>query len=114
MEWESLLQLAGIPFKPSGVESHNAINVGERYHSYLRKLYNKIEATNRCMVPDNILSIAVRAMNDTAGTDRLGPTLLIFGVFPRISIIPSELPGQVARLQAMRQARKELSTMVAK
>ena len=114
LEWKSLLQLAGIIFKPSGVESHNAINVGERYHSYLRRLYNKIENANPGMTPDLILSMAVSAMNDTAGTNGLVPTLLVFGVLPRIPIIPAKLPGQVARLNAMRQARKELSSMVAK
>ena len=47
MEWKSLLQLTGIKFKPSGVEHHNAINIEERYHSFLRKIFHKIESSHR-------------------------------------------------------------------
>lgn len=113
-EWKSLLQLAGISFKPSGVESHNAINVGERYHSFLRKIYHKIESSHPSYPPQHILSLAVRAMNDTAGSNGLVPTMLVFGVLPRIPIIPIKLPDQVNRLKLMRDARKEMSQLIAK
>lgn len=111
-EWKSLCQLAGIEFKPSGVESHNAINVGERYHAYLRRIFNKIENSHKEMPPQQILSTAVRAMNDTAGPNGLVPTLLVFGILPRIQIVPSKLPDQIQRLHAMKQARNEMAKVI--
>ncbi len=38
-EWSSLLRSAGIERIDSGVQSHNALNVDERYHEYLRQIY---------------------------------------------------------------------------
>ena len=34
-KWKSLLAAAGIQMEESGVESHRALRVGERYHSFL-------------------------------------------------------------------------------
>ena len=113
-EWKSLLQLAGIKFKPSGVEHHNAINVGERYHSFLRKIFHKIESSHPSYSASHVLSIAVRVMNDTAGPNGLVPTLLVFGILPRIPLIPTQLPSQVARFKVMKEARTEMMRIVAK
>ncbi len=35
-EWSSLLRSAGMERIDSGVQSRNALNVGERYHEYFR------------------------------------------------------------------------------
>lgn len=40
-EWESYLISAGINKIPTGVESHNALGAGERYHKYLRKIVKR-------------------------------------------------------------------------
>ena len=37
--WEGLCHLAAINLTLSGVEEHNALGEGERYHSYLRQTY---------------------------------------------------------------------------
>ena len=53
-------------------------------------------------------------MNDTAGPNGLVPTLLVFGVLPRVPIIPSKLPDQLDRLKLMRSAKKEMAQVIAK
>ena len=40
--WRTLLPMAGIEHKSSGVQSHNALGVGERCHSFLRQNYRKV------------------------------------------------------------------------
>lgn len=112
--WATLLLMAGIKHKLSGVQSHNAIGVGERYHSFLRKIYTKVRRSHPKALPAQSLALAVKAMNDTAGSHGLVPTLLVFGVVPRIPIVPTELPDQVARMKAMHAARKEMATITAK
>jgi hypothetical protein len=36
-------------------------------------------------VSDNQVQMAVKAVNDTAGSDGIVPTLLVFGTYPRMS-----------------------------
>lgn len=108
------MHLAGITFKPSGVESHNAINVGERYHSFLRRIFNKIASLHYYLPPSHLLALYIRAMNDTSGRNGLVPPLLVFGVLLRIPILPPKLPDQVNRLQVMMNARKEMNAIVVK
>lgn len=113
-EWKNLLQTAGIQFKLSGVESHNAINSGERYHSYLRSIFERVRNEHNELDNDDILSIAVKACNDTAGPNGLVPTLLVFGVMPRFPLNPIDLPDQVERMRAMESARMEMAQVISK
>lgn len=108
-EWKNLLQAAGIKENSSGVESHNALGVGERYHAYLRRVYNKVRAENPTLTTNNALQLAVKATNDTAGPSGLVPTLLVFGVLPRLPLLPKDLPDNLERLKAMHGARKEMA-----
>ena len=62
----------------------------------------------------NALMLAIKAMNDSAGPQGLVPTLSIFGVMPRIPVVPSELPEQISRMPAMHSARKEMAAVIAK
>ena len=111
--FRNLCQLAGISLKISGVESHNSIGVGERYHSFLRRIYQKVIREHPNINNDAALEIAVRVLNDTAGPNGLVPTLLVFGVMPRMPIRPMELPSQLERMTAIHAARKELSQSIA-
>ena len=112
--WRSVTKLAGIVLKLSGVESHNAINVGETYHEFLRRIFNKAIADNHQLSHEDLLVLSTKALNDTAGPNGLVPTLLVFGVLPRIPFAPAELPTQVQRMKAMVAARSEMSTLVAR
>lgn len=55
--WKSLLLKAGIRQDESGVESHNALGVGERYHSFLRQIYRKVRAEHPTVAQDYALSL---------------------------------------------------------
>lgn len=107
-EFVSLCQHSGIRLKPSGVESHNALGSGERYHSFLRQLYNRIHDSFPTMDHHHKLQTAVKAANDTAGPNGLVPTLLVFGVLPRLPISVKELPDQRSRFAAQAVAKDEM------
>ena len=100
---------SGVKLRLSGVESHNSLGVGERYHHYLRRIFTKVQDEHPRLSPGDVLTLATRAMNDTAGPKGRVPTLLVFGVMPRIPIQSDNLPGQIERMQAMQSARRELS-----
>ena len=111
--WKNFFNMAGMKLELSGVESHNALGVGERYHSFLRQIYRKVRAQHPEIPTEYALSLAVKAMNDSAGPKGLVPTLLVFGVMPRIPIVPMALPVQVQRMKAMLKARDEMTTIIA-
>lgn len=91
------------------MESHNSLGVGEIYHSYLRRVYNKVRSENPTISEPHALQFAVKATNDTAGPSGLVPTLLVFGTLPRIPIAPKELPGNIDMVKSLHDARKEMS-----
>ena len=55
----------------SGVESHNALGVCERYHEYLRQVYRRVLAEHRNLDPEYVLPLKISAMNATAGKNGL-------------------------------------------
>ena len=52
--------------------------------------------------------MAVKAINDLAGPDRIIPTLLVFGVYPRITEMDTLLLSVTKRAEAIRAATKEV------
>ena len=112
--WDSLLRDAGIEKDESGIESHNAIGSGERYHAFLRKIYKKVRAELINVSKDYALSLAVKAMNETAGPNGLSPILLVFGVHPRMPLPTTDLPEQRERMKALKLARSEMVKAIAR
>lgn len=112
--WKALVETAGSTLVLSGIESHNALGAGERYHSFLRLVYRKVRLAHPGLSPELSLSMATAAMNQTAGPRGLIPTLLVFGVIPRMPVAPLPLPAQRDRIQAMVTARKEMAMLVAR
>ena len=54
------------------------------------------------------MQIAVKAINDSAGPDGIIPTLLVFGVYPRITEIDAPLLSVTKRAEVIRAATKEV------
>jgi hypothetical protein len=54
------------------------------------------------------LQIAIKAINDLAGPDRIVPTLLVFRVYLQITKIDTLLPSVTKRAEAIRAATKEV------
>lgn len=113
-EFASLLMSAGINRKDAGVESHNSLGETERYHAFLRSVYDRARYEHPDMAPAMLLKLVVKACNDTAGPSGLAPTVLVFGVIPRLPIHPEDLPSQRARMAALHKARQRMSEITAK
>lgn len=99
-ESKSLRRSAGLTTQQSVVESHNYWGSGERYHAYLRNVYTKVGDDFRQFTKNDVLILVVKAFNDTAGPSGLVPTLLIFGVCPRLHVHPNDLPEKRDLLRA--------------
>lgn len=112
-EWRQLSADAGVEIEFSGVESHNALGVGERYHAPLRRIFRKIREDTPSVDPDIALKLATKAMNDSLGPEGLVPSLLAFGALPRFPPAPTSLPNHVDRMEAMNIARLEMANITA-
>lgn len=113
VKWTRLCDKVGVTVQESGIEHHNALGSGERYHDPLRRIFIKIRHESPSVKPKLDLRIALKAMNDTMGPEGLVPTLLVFGCLPKLPTINTNLPGQRERMRALQQARKEMATITA-
>lgn len=109
--WHEFSEDAGIKLIMSGVEQHNALGAGERYHAPLRIVYNKIRDQFKDADADFLLSCAVYALNNTMGPDGLVPITLAFGIEPNTD------PGKIKatnreRSKTQEEARKEMMRIV--
>ena len=113
-EWEERCNKANIELDNTGTESHSSLGQGETYHSMLRRVYNKVHLTHPELPKELRLSMAVKAINDTAGPNGLIPSLLLFGAMPKMPHVPHENPEVNARFKAMKTARGEYEKIISK
>jgi hypothetical protein len=108
-EFVANARIMAIEIEEVPVEAHNSIGKVERYHGPLKRAFKVIFANfGNAITPDNVLQMAVKAMNDTAGPDGLVSILLVFGTYPRLlpSLPPS--PSLTVRANAVRKAIIEM------
>jgi hypothetical protein len=96
--WIDILQIAP-------VEAHHLIGMVERNHAVLRKVYENLKLDMPALDRDSLLSMSIRAVNDSTGPDGLIPTARVFGILPRLGI-PGEkpTPTMAERVKAIPEA----------
>lgn len=72
---------SGVDVAKSGIESHNAVSIGESYHHPLRNTFRKLR--NVCIAVSEavLLSMAVKALNNIKGSEGFVPSALVFGEY---------------------------------
>ena len=112
-EWAYNCESSEIKLHHTGTESHNSLGIGEKYHSNLRTIYQKVCCDHRNIPEDVALAKSVQAMNETVGPLGLVPSLLVFGVLPKLlSVSLREFPNQRDRLRAAATARTEYERII--
>ena len=105
----------GISMKATPTESHNSLSIFERYHPLIRRVYRKVRMEYPAVDCHLVLTIAVHAVNTTAGPDGITPSLLLFGTSPKLPIATLSLlkPNQRDRFRAIESAKKEMLSITA-
>jgi hypothetical protein len=80
-KFKEYINTIGIRTKAMPVKAHNSVGIVEQYHSLLQQIYQIIRVKLPRVDKDVILQIAFKALNNTAGPDRLVPTLLVFKAY---------------------------------
>lgn len=84
LELKNLQQYSGIKEHPSGVEIYNALVVGERYYSFLWRVYHICFDGKPNISPHYSLKFYGKSTNESAVPSGLVSTLFVFGILPRI------------------------------
>ncbi|EED18931.1 hypothetical protein TSTA_126390 [Talaromyces stipitatus ATCC 10500] len=114
-EFKMEARMMGITCHQVLVEAHSSIGKVERYHAPLCRAFNIISTELGTSVDkDVVLQMAVKAINDTMGPDRIVPTMLVFGAYPRMMLDSPPSALTIRRAQATRKAMAELRKAVAK
>jgi len=71
-----------IKVKEVPIKAYNSIKKVERYHAPLCHVYKIISLELEDASEELTLQIAVKAINNSTGPDRLVPTLLVFSAYP--------------------------------
>ncbi len=102
----------GLVSKETPTQSHNSLGLCERYHSIIRRVYNKVKEDLLSLDKETSLFLAVHEVNNITGPDGLMPLILVYGAVPRTPLTNSTSlpPRQRARLERMRTARQEMET----
>lgn len=108
-----MTSLHGIDVQLSGVEGHDAIGVGERYHQPLRQVFHKVLKDHPSIDSEIGLRLAVKALNDTAGPEGVVPSLLVFGSLLSFPALNMDVHVQKERMAALQTARQEMASIVA-
>ncbi|PVH81303.1 hypothetical protein DL98DRAFT_416855, partial [Cadophora sp. DSE1049] len=99
----------GTATKTVPVEAHNSIGLVERYHGPLRRIYQIILSEIPGINRDLALQMAFKALNDSAGTDGLIPTLLVFGAYPRMAFTDAPAATVTQSTEALKKAMIEIN-----
>lgn len=115
-EFQKLASGYNIACEEVPIEAHDRVGKIERAYRELRRAYIifkeffKAQGLSR----DDLLKMSVKACNDSAGPDGLIPTLLVFGVYPRVSWDDNPVPIAQERIDTIRKAMEELRIQRAK
>ena len=112
-EWKQNCANANIRLRHTGTESHNSLASGEMYHAMIRRVFNKVSLTYPQQPKELCLAFTVKAINDTAGPNGLLPSLLVFGMLPRMPDDDYTPLNQHERVALMKTARDEYESVIA-
>jgi len=102
-----------IKVKEVPIKAHNSVKKVERYYTLLCRVYKIISSELEGTSKELTLQIAVKAVNNSAGLDRLVPTLLVFGAYPQITNNSPPSLSVTQRAEAIRKAIKEVRRIYA-
>ena len=71
-----------IKVKEVPIKAYNSIGKVEQYYTPLCRVYKIISLELEDASKELILQMAIKAVNNSAGPDRLVPTLLVFSAYP--------------------------------
>ncbi len=95
------------------IEAHHSIDMIERYHDSLRRVYAIIIAKIPDIDPNSALQMTFKALNDSAEPNELILTLLVFETYLRMTEMNAFSSTIIQRFVAMRKIMNEVRKLIA-
>jgi hypothetical protein len=95
------------------IETHHSIDMIERYHDSLRRVYAIIIAKISDIDSNSTLQMTFKALNDFAEFNELILTLLVFGTYFRMTEMNAFSSTITQRFVAMRKIMNEVRKLIA-
>jgi hypothetical protein len=116
IEFKQLVSSMLIKVKEVPVKAYNSVGLVERYYALLRRAYKilKEELKDKHIDKEMILQMAVKAVNNSARPDGIVLTLLVFGLYLRMTEMDALLLIIVKRAEAICATTKEVRQLYAK
>ena len=92
----------GVALSVSGLESHDSLSTGKPYHRELRGSFSCYRAKLPTIKPADDLRLAIKGINDTAGTKSLVTSSLVLGTVPSFSSSPKHHKAEHKRFEALK------------
>lgn len=70
--------ICSVKFHSNGGEANSSLNIGERLHQPLHQTSRKLSINHSMIAAKLLLILAVKALNDTIGSDAVVPSALFF------------------------------------
>ena len=67
------------------IKAYNSVGIIKRYYGPIHRVYSIITAEIPDIAKDMALQMAFKAINNIIRPNRLVPTLLVYGAYPRIT-----------------------------
>ena len=113
-DFKHLAIIIGITTKTVPVEAHQLIKKVEHYYIVLYYAYQIVSKELPNLNKEMALQIAIKAVNNTAGPNRLVPTLLIFSTFPQMNELDPLALSIAQHAAAVKKAINEIKELCAK
>lgn len=96
-KFAELSGLHDVKLEKKGIQLHNSLRVGERYHKPLRDTYRKLKLDHPSMQRQALLTLAFKAINATLGPGNSQILRTFAGLFvPRPSLPERSISAQEA------------------
>lgn len=96
-----------------GIETHKSFGCGKSFHRQPQSVYKCIHSQHPQIPHTNALSLAIKAMNDTSGTNGISPSQMVFGATPAFPLSPKKKVQQATRCKALEDARSVMARIAA-
>lgn len=107
----------GVDPELTGIESHNSLSIGERYHQPLRDTYRKIFSQHPKAYPSPALAVSLKALNDALAPEGNVPSEIVLDEFSLPVTKSEQMPQRLTvneRGALAMIARKELNEIMAR
>jgi hypothetical protein len=113
-DFELALSYHGVKQLYTAVESHRSLGANERAYAVLRRVFPKTRHDHPKISQELALAYSQKAINETIGTDGIGPALLMYGSIPRFPAagLDARLQPNSEIFRCMATARAEYARIV--